>query len=151
GETRAFDEPAGLGVAAHTSLLVMRSEDQFHDVLTKVRRDLPEYIVVVRDNEAQPRQPYYYAFRSEELLDFATKVDDASVAKARLRLWQALEADPSLRLGEDSASGSVPVTNMAAPRVNFGKRGPTAARTVVLDGSAPRAVIEPAGAANRSA
>jgi CHAT domain-containing protein/uncharacterized protein associated with vWA-MoxR-VMAP ternary system len=141
----AGDPVAELGIAADTRIVVMRSEDPFHSVLTRIEKDVPQYVVVVRDNKPNP--PYYYAFRAQELLDFSKKL----TGRAKIPFWEALGTDPLLRLGEDSASGEVPLANPSVARVNFGNRGLTAQRTIVLDGTAPRAVIDPSAAASVSA
>ncbi|MEX2153965.1 MAG: CHAT domain-containing protein [Gemmatimonadaceae bacterium] len=142
GHTGEIEIAAGLTAEADTSFVVMQSDDQFGDVLATIRAELPKYVVVMRDN--RPYKPYVYAFRSEELLGYGTKRQASAGFEPKEPLWQALDDDPVLALGEDSASGSVPMSNPRAPRENFGNRGFTAIRTVVLDGIAPRAVIDPA-------
>jgi hypothetical protein len=119
--------------AASDRLIVVGAGEPLEGVLTDIEFASPEYVVALRDLGGGQR--YKYAYRTEELREHGETLDAATRG---LPLEEALRGS-ELEMHEGTSSAET--TDETAPAVPQGG-SPSGGREILLDGDAPRAVID---------
>lgn len=128
-----------LPAIADPSLYLAQTDDAFADVLQEARRADAHYVVLRRATNG-----YYYAFTRDEMEGVRGMLTAQELRSPDLAVWRALERSPQLKLQEDRASRTLPMgTSLSELSAGSPAAHITARRIILLDGTVPRAVVEP--------